>query len=140
MLESSYRRLVRASGLYDLVATAAFATPWTFALVHQLLNRISPMPTFEPTHALFVNLMGSVIVVWSALRIWRPEPILGLFDAFARAIFFVWQLYYLLVHGITPVVWAFATVELLFGVSQTYGYWLLVKSRPQRPITAWATS
>lgn len=130
MQELRYRRLVRISGFYDFLATAAFATPWTFQLLYRLLNQISPMPAFDPTHVLFVNLMGSVILVWSALRIWRPEPILGLFDAFARGLFFCWQVYYLVLFGITPVTWAFAAVELLFGVTQAWGYWRLVKARP----------
>lgn len=129
MTESRYRQLVRASGIYDVLATAAFATPWTFAPIFQLFSNIAPMPAFDPTHALFVNLLGSVVLVWSALRIWRPEPVFGLFDACARALFFCWQIYYLLVHDITPVVWAFATIELLFGVLQAVGYWRLVSYR-----------
>ncbi|ANQ85529.1 hypothetical protein dqs_2499 [Azoarcus olearius] len=126
MTESRYRQLVRASGIYDVLATAAFATPWTYPLLFQLFNRIAPMPAFEPTHALFVNLLGSVVLVWSALRIWRPDPVFGLFDAYARALFFCWQMYYLLVHHVTPVVWAFAAIELLLGVLQAVGYWRLV--------------
>lgn len=139
MMEIRYRRLVRFSGIYDFLATAAFATPWTFQLLYQLLNRISPMPAFDPTHALFVNLMGSVILVWSALRIWRPEPILGLFDTFARGLFFCWQVYYLVGHGITPVTWAFAAVELLLGVAQAWGYWRLMKARPASSGNGWGS-
>ncbi len=120
-----YRLLVRSSGIYDLLATAAFATPWTFQLVHQVLGSISQLPEFQPLHVFFVNLLGSIVVVWSLLRVLRPEPIFGLFDSFARALFFTWQVYYLVVWNVTPVVWVFAGFELFFFVTQAYGYWLL---------------
>ena len=133
MFEHRYRQLVRFSAIYDLAATAAFATPWTFQLVHQALGLISPLPDFQPLHVFFANMLGSIVVVWSILRIWRPEPILGLFDSFARGMFFFWQIYYLLVYGISPVVWVFAALEFAFGASQAYGYWLLHKVRSGAP-------
>ncbi len=133
MFEHRYRQLVRFSAIYDLVATAAFATPWTFQVVHQTLGLISPLPEFQPLHVFFVNLLGSIVVVWSALRIRRPEPILGLFDSFARSLFFLWQIYYLLAYDISPVVWVFAAFEFAFGASQAYGYWLLHKVRSGAP-------
>lgn len=123
-IDARYRQLVRISGIYDLVSTTPFATPWTFNLVVQLLNLISPMPQFLPEHVLFANLMGSIVVVWSLLRVYRPEPLLGLFDGFSRVLFFTWQLYYLILHKITPVVWGFAAFEFLFMVLQLYGYWI----------------
>ena len=129
MLESKYRQLVRASAIYDVIATAAFATPWTFHLLHQTLGLISPLPAFEPLHVFFVNLLGSIVLVWSALRILRPEPIFGLFDAVARGLFLFWQIYYLMVFDISPVVWVFAAFECAFGIAQGYGYWLWYRAR-----------
>ncbi|WP_143084484.1 hypothetical protein [Massilia yuzhufengensis] len=35
---STYYRITRMSALYDLLVTAPFATPWTFALVYPLLS------------------------------------------------------------------------------------------------------
>ena len=55
MLLNRYKQLVRASAVYDLVVTAAFATPWTFQVVHQLLGQISPLPVFEPLHQLDIT-------------------------------------------------------------------------------------
>jgi len=127
MLSTHYRRLVRASGIYDLIATAAFATPWTFAILHQLLGQFSPLPPFAPLHVLLANLLGSVVIVWSVLRVWNPQSIFGLFDSFARALFFTWQLYYLLAMDGAPILWFFAVPELIFGLLQGYGYWLLHK-------------
>ena len=133
MLETQYRQLVRYSAIYDVLATAAFATPWTFHLLHQTLGLISPLPTFEPMHIFFVNLLGCLVLVWSALRIWRPDPIFGAFDSVARGLFLFWQVYYLLVFNISLIVWAFAAFEFAFGISQAYGYWLLRKVRSDAP-------
>lgn len=127
MFEIKYRKLVRLSAVYDVFATAAFATPWTFHLLHQTLGVVSPLPVFEPMHILFVNLLGCLVLVWSALRILRPEPIFGAFDSVARGLFFFWQVYYLLIFSISPVVWIFSVFEFAFGISQAYGYWLLYK-------------
>lgn len=133
MFRQYYLRLVRASALYDLVVTAAFATPWTFHFVHGVLGRVSPLPAFEPTHVLIANLLGSIVVVWSLLRLLRVEPIYGLYDSFARGLFLIWQLYYLLAMQGASVVWAFAAFEAAFGASQAYGYWLLYKSESVSP-------
>lgn len=133
MLSVYYRRLVRTSAIYDLIATTAFATPWTFQLVHRLLGQFSPLPAFEPLHVLIANLLGSIVVVWSVLRVWNPQPVFGLFDAVARGLFFTWQVYYLLAMDGAAVVWFFAAFEFAFGVAQGYGYWLLHKVRTGAP-------
>ncbi len=122
MHSHTYRRWVRASAAYDLIATAAFATPWTFLLVHQALGRFTPLPPFEPLHVLFANMLGSIVVVWSVLRLRHPEPIYGLYDAVARLLFFSWQLYYLLAMNGVAIVWLFAVPELGFGLLQAGGY------------------
>lgn len=62
--ESTFLRIVRASAWYDLIVTAPFATPWTFALLHQALSAlahalgIGSLPPFEPTHLLMANHAG----------------------------------------------------------------------------------
>ena len=122
-----YRNLVRASAIYDLAVTAAFVTPWTFHAVLDLLGKISLLPAFEPIHVLFANLLGSIVIVWSLLRIRDPQPIFGLFDSFSRGMFFTWQLYYLVAMNGSPIIWVFAIFELFFGVAQALGYWLLRK-------------
>lgn len=69
---TQYRNVVRGSAWYDLIVTAAFVTPWSFALVHQLLTALNwpgELPAFEPLHMLMANLLGSVVCVWAVLRI-----------------------------------------------------------------------
>ncbi|MFF6774314.1 hypothetical protein ACFY8W_12195 [Streptomyces sp. NPDC012637] len=112
----SYLLLVRTSGWYDLVVTAAFVTPWTYALLHEALA-LGPLPEGNPVPVLYANLMGSVIVVWSLLRVLRPLPLHGLLDGVARVLFTTWQAY-ALAHGAPAVVWLFLVVEVTFGVAQ----------------------
>ena len=84
-------------------------------------------PAFGPFHLFFVNLFGSLVMIWAVLRLMRPEPLYGLFDGIGRAVFSAWMLYYLLVLHIPPVVFLFVVPEALFGIAQLGGYWLLMR-------------
>jgi hypothetical protein len=123
-----YLRLVRASAWYDLVVTAGFATPWTYALVHGALSSLGGaaglggLPAVDPLQTLYANLMGSVVVVWALLRIVGPLPMHGLLDGAARSLFATWQAY-ALSHGVTRVLWLFFVVEAAFGVVQLLPWW-----------------
>jgi hypothetical protein len=118
-----YQQLVRASAWYDLVVTAGFATPWTFVLLHGLLSTagekfgVPPLPPAAPMEILFANLMGSVVLIWAALRLTRPLPAHGLLDGIARALFTTWQAY-ALTQGVTPLLWFFLSAELAFAIAQ----------------------
>ena len=131
----TYLRAVRASAWYDLVVTAGFATPWTYALVHDALSSLGDasglgaMPALDPMQTLYANLMGSVVVVWALLLIVKPQPAHGLFDGVARTLFASWQVY-ALAHGATRLLWFFFAVEVAFGVVQLLPWW-----RARRPLT-----
>jgi hypothetical protein len=53
----AYLRAVRTSAWYDLVVTAAFATPWTYALVHDALSELGDalglgtLPAVDPVRS-----------------------------------------------------------------------------------------
>ena len=117
------RRLVRASALYDLFLTAGFATPWTFALVHGHLSGLNvalgggALPAFTPFHMLFACLMGSIVLVWSVLRILEPTTRLGRFDGTGRFLFSLWMAWCLYVTG-EPLLWLFIVPEFAWGVAQ----------------------
>ncbi|MFF3879194.1 hypothetical protein [Streptomyces sp. NPDC001978] len=119
----TYLRVVRVSAWYDLAVTAGFATPWTYALVHDALSScgnalgLGALPELDPWQILFANLMGSVVVVWAVLRIVRPLPEHGLFDGIARTLFATWQAY-ALAHGVSRLLWLFFGVEVAFGFLQ----------------------
>ncbi|MFR9797998.1 hypothetical protein ACL02U_19155 [Streptomyces sp. MS06] len=124
----AYLRLVRASAWYDLAATAAFATPWTYAVLHGALSSLSSawglgaLPAADPLQTLYANLMGSVVLVWSLLRILRPLPEYGLFDGAARTLFAAWQAY-ALAQGATRLLWFFLVLEVSFGAAQLLPWW-----------------
>ncbi|MCX4762179.1 hypothetical protein OG562_14585 [Streptomyces sp. NBC_01275] len=119
----AYLRVVRASAWYDLVVTSGFATPWTYATVHDLLSSagrawgLGAFPETDPIQTLYANLMGSVVIIWALLRLTRPLPVHGLLDGTARALFTTWMAY-ALAHGATGVLWLFLGVEAAWGVAQ----------------------
>ena len=121
---TQYRRVVRGSAWYDLIVTAAFVTPWSFAVLHgglaglsQALDLPGALPAFEPMHMLMANLLGSIVCVWAVLRIRDPQQVYGRYDAVGRLLFATWQLYALL-HGATALLVIFLFFELAWGVAQ----------------------
>ncbi|MFZ6876312.1 hypothetical protein ACO0LF_29980 [Undibacterium sp. Di27W] len=93
VLTHTFRKIVFASAVYDLVLTAPFATLWSFAFargqllsINQLLGGTA-LPAFEPFHVLFPCLLGSVALIWSALRISDPQQKYGRYDGAARLLF-----------------------------------------------------
>ncbi|MGL6243921.1 hypothetical protein [Pseudomonas sp.] len=121
---TQYRRLVRGSAWYDLIVTAAFITPWSFAALHGVLMSVSrafdlpgELPPFEPMHMLMANLLGSIVCVWAVLRIRDPQQVFGRYDAVGRFLFSTWQLYALL-HGASSLLVIFLVFELAWGVVQ----------------------
>lgn len=130
MTTDNVRRVVRASAAYDLIVTAAFALPWTAALalgqisdVHRGLGLSGTLPQVEDQFTiLLANLLGSIVVVWSVVRLLRPTPLHGAADTVARFLFsgaFAWAL----VNGASPVLVAFLVPEVVWGVVQGAAVW-----------------
>ena len=114
---SSYLRTVRVSAWYDLIVTAGFATPWTYTLVHRALSSLGDFPPADTIQTLYANLMGSVVIVWALLRLFRTLPLHGLYDGIARVLFASWQAY-ALAHGAPRILAVFLVMEVSFGVVQ----------------------
>lgn len=119
-----YRKLVRASGVYDLLVTIGFVTPWSFALLHQGLGSLhatlglsGEIPVFDPLHVMMANLMGSIVCVWAWLRIRDPQERFGRYDAAGRILFASWQLY-ALAHGASGLIWGILLFEVLWAIAQ----------------------
>lgn len=131
----AFLHLVRASAVYDLAVTAPFATPWSFAALREQLSAANvalggaPLPAFEPFHVLFACLLGSVVLVWSALRIAAPSVRLGRFDAAARALFSAWLAWALAATG-APLLWVFLLPEAAWGALQA---WPVRRVQPRAP-------
>ena len=120
---SAFLNLVRASAAYDLLLTAPFATPWTFALVHAQLSAVNQrlgghaLPDFGPFHVLFACLMGSIVLVWSVLRLRAPSVTLGRYDGVGRGLFSAWMAWALAASD-APLLWLFLVPECCWGVAQ----------------------
>ena len=119
-----YIRIVRLSAFYDLVVTAAFVTPASFAVLHWVVWTIDSnlglpgiVPAPDPLTVLLGNLLGSVVVVWSLARLHLGQPILGRYDAVARLLFALWQIY-AMASGVSLVILPLTVFEILFGVLQ----------------------
>jgi hypothetical protein len=119
----TFRGIVRASAVYDLVVTAPFATPWTFALAYAQLDAVNQalrggaLPAFAPLHVLFACLLGSVVLIWSLLRITDPQQRYGRYDGAARFLFTVWMIWALQATS-EPLLWLFIVPELAWGMIQ----------------------
>lgn len=122
---AQFRRVVRASAAYDLVVTAPFATPWSFAVAFGQLGAVNqalggpPLPAFTPLHTLFALLMGSIVLVWSVLRLRGPTLQLGRYDAAARALFSLCMAWAWLQTG-APVLLLFLLPEAGWAVVQAW--------------------
>ena len=136
MIKNNYPKVVRVSAIYDVLMTFPFAFPvlaaWSINLLTEMHTQYSfsgSIPIFLPMHLFFVNLMGSVVLVWSAIRIYTAEPILGLYDSFARFLFSFAMLFYLLGHDATGILWVMFIPELAWGLVQFFGYFYSQRAR-----------
>lgn len=117
-----YLKIVRASAAYDLLLTAPFATPWTFALAHEWLSALNqslgggPLPPFAPIHTLLACLLGSSVVVWAVLRLRNPQLGFGRADASGRVVFALWMAW-ALAQGDAPILWAYLVPELALAAA-----------------------
>lgn len=129
MSNSNYLTLVKASAVYDLILTTAFAIPFVAGLkisllqqLHLALNLSGTFPDFESVHLFFVNLMGSVVVIWSVLRLRRPLEIYGYYDALSRFLFSFAMIYALTVGQASQLILFLLVPELAWGVVQWWRY------------------
>ena len=83
----------------------------------QALDLPGELPVFAPMHMLMANLLGSIVCVWSVLRIRDPQQVYGRYDAAGRFLFAAWQLNALLQGGSSLLV-VFLVFELAWGIVQ----------------------
>ena len=128
----TFRKVVVGSALYDLLMSAPYTTPWSFAVVRAQASALNqrlggaPLPAFDAFHTLFPCLLGSLVLVWSVLRLRDPQQRFGRYDGAGRFLFATWMAWTLRRTG-APVCWLFLVPELAWGVVQ----WL-----PVAPATA----
>ena len=126
---STYHTIVRYSAVYDILATLPFAIPIFASFYLSQLGSIQSalgfsgiIPNFEPLHLFFINLLGAIVMVWSAYRIRHTQSILGFYDGIARFLFAGLMLFYLVNYQVAGIVWLFFVPELSWGIIQIVGY------------------
>ena len=121
---AQFHRLYRISAWYDLLITWPYATAFTLALLWQLMDGLHasfglpPLLVLSPYAILFGNFFGTIVVLWSLLRLKLDDPQLARWDAVGRWMFSAWMINALL-NGASPLIGVFLTLELGFAVLQS---------------------
>lgn len=119
-----FNRLFRLSAWYDIAVTWPYATPVTLGLIWQALNAahqgagLPQLPALTVHGTLFANFLGTVVLIWSAARLWLGDPTLARLDALGRRLFSAWMLNALM-NGASPLLWGFLMIEVAFAVLQS---------------------
>ena len=125
----SYRSIIKASGIYDILVLLPFAIPGAVEMVFTLIKKIhddlaltGSLPEFSPYHFMFVNIMGIISIVWAVIRIRTPIHLYACYDTAARLIIAANMLIYLLYYDITQIIWLFFVAEVTWAILQVNGY------------------
>ncbi len=99
LTEPQLRKIFRFSAWYDIIVTAAFATPWTFVFVMGMIAKMSDtlglpgiMLAPDTFHIFFANLLGSIVLVWSVARLRLNVLVMVRYDAVGRILFSMWMI------------------------------------------------
>ena len=124
LTNSIHHRIYRISAWYDLLVSWPFAMPLTLGLywttiLTPLCNALGlpPLTDLDPHAVLFGNFFGTIVVLWSILRLRQDNPRLAVWDGVGRIAFSVWMLWALM-QGVTPLIWAFLIPEIAFAILQ----------------------
>ncbi|ROV58964.1 hypothetical protein EGH82_15900 [Vibrio ponticus] len=125
----SYRNIIRASGIYDIIMMLPFAIPGVSGVVIDLIYQAhygfelaGTVPSFSPFHLMFVNLMASISIVWAVIRVANPIALYAWYDTATRVVIALLMLVYLFGYGVTPMIWLFVVAEIAWAVLQINGY------------------
>lgn len=125
--ETTFRRIYRIGSWYDLIVTWPLATPITLAMLWATMGGIhtqfglAPLPTLDTYAVLFANMAGTVVLIWTVLRIRWDDLRLARYDAVGRFAFSTWMIV-ALSNGGSPILYGFLAFEVTFGVLQALPY------------------
>lgn len=124
------RTIVRASAWYDLIVSVGFATPWTARAVLALLGDShravgaggTPLDALPAPALMFVAFFGTVVTLWSIVRIADPSPRNGRIDTLGRIAFSAWMAW-ALANGASHLLIGFLVLEVGWAVVQGVATW-----------------
>jgi len=118
-----YNRIYRISAWYDLLFSWPFATAITLGLWWPLLDQFSRtaglggMGTLDVHAVLFANFFGSIVCLWSVLRLRLDRNFLGRYDAAGRVLFSL-AMANALSSGAPKLLVIFLVNEIAFAIAQ----------------------
>lgn len=121
--ETTFRRIYLIGSWYDVFVTWPLATPFSLAMLWALMGGIhaqfslGPLPELTTYSVLFANMAGTVVLIWSVLRITWNDIRLARYDAVGRFAFSTWMIV-ALSNGASPILFGFLFFEVIFGVLQ----------------------
>ena len=123
-----YLKIVRFSAWSDIFMTGGFVLPWTFSAIHAVLVAMAAtlalpgsLPAFDPLHMLIANQLGIVIMLWVVVRLRNTRAEYGRYDAMARFVSCVCQIY-AVSQGASLIVLGFTAVEFVLACLQCLPY------------------
>lgn len=117
--QTTFHRLYRLSAWYDLAMSAPFALAPTAALLWSGLGALGLVPAAAlDAHAmLFANFFGSIVTLWSILRLRLNQPALARWDAMGRLSFSL-AMATALAQGGSPALIPILAAEMAWAVLQ----------------------
>jgi len=124
-IPSVSRRIIFWGAMYDVLVTAAFATPWTAAPLLQFLSHLhmqlglagTALLTVDPVSMIFINFSGTLVSMWGGLRLFRPTLLHGAIDSAGRLAVALW-IFLAVQTGATTISLPLAFGELVWFMLQ----------------------
>lgn len=125
-IPSLSKRIIFWGAAYDVLVTAAFATPWTAAPVLRILSQLheqfglagTALPAIDPVSMIFVNFSGTLVLMWGGLRLFRPTLLNGAIDSTGRLAVALW-IFLAVQAGATTISLPLLVGELIWFALQT---------------------
>lgn len=125
----SHVKVIRICAGADLLVTGLFALPFLATMMLTFLFWLNgvvsepvEIPEISHLNMLFINLMGTLGVVWALARLMQPYAMLGWIDAWARLWVSAVLIYFLTKPGVPAIMSLFIATELLGAWAQ---FWVL---------------
>lgn len=82
---------------------------------------LDALPDLGTYAVLFAHMAGTVVLIWTVLRIKWDDLRLARYDAVGRFAFSTWMII-AISHGASPILFGFLAFEITFGVLQALPY------------------
>jgi hypothetical protein len=124
-IDAGTRRFVAGAAIFDLLSVGLLAFPFASQLqldnlyaISGALGIVDSNEVFKPTHMLFVNLFGMLVLVWCAARLFFYQTVLLKVDMAVRGATVPILVWYAFFEDVHDVIYAFIfadAVVLIWG-------------------------